>query len=110
MSMTSVEFEQVCAEALEHGGDLPMPVRDRVIEDLRLRFDYPGQYVAYLDSYETIGRLRRLRRHLIAHNADLEQVQAAILSHPKQQRPNIVLEFAEPLGEELSTSGALPFR
>jgi len=110
MSLTSVEFDQVCREALEQAGDLPTAVRDRLIEDLRLRFEHPGQYVAYLDRYETVDKLRRLRRLLIAHSADLEQVQAAILSHPKTERPDIALEFAEPLGEELCTPHDLPFR
>jgi len=110
MPLTSVEFDQVCREALEQGGDLPIPSRDRVIEDLRLRFEHPGEYVAYLDRYETVDKLRRLRRTLIAHSADLGQVQAAILRHPKRERPNIALEFAEPLGEEISIPNGLAFR
>jgi hypothetical protein len=61
MSLTSVDFDQVCREALEHGGDLPITVRDRVIEDLRLRFEHPGEYVAYLDRYETRKCLSRGR-------------------------------------------------
>ena len=110
MSLTSVEFDQLCQEALEHAGDVSSAVKDRLIEDLRLRFEYPGQYVAYLDRYETVNKLRRLHRRLIAHSEDLGQVQAAILSHPKRERPNVALEFSEPLGEELRTPHDLPFR
>jgi hypothetical protein len=110
VSLTSVEFDQVCREALEQAGELPVAVRDRMIEDLRLRFEHPGQYVAYLDRYETVDKLPRLRRRLIAHSRDLGQVQAAIRSHPKRERPHIALEFAEPLGDELRTSHDLPFR
>ena len=110
MSLTSVEFDQLCREALEQAADVSSAVKDRVTEDLRLRFEYPGQYVAYLDRYETVNKLRRLHRRLIAHSADLGQVQSAILSHPKRERPDIALEYAEPLGEELSTPHDLPFR
>jgi len=94
MSLTSVEFDQVCREALEQAGDLPTAVRDRLIEDLRLRFEHPGQYVAYLDRYETVDKLRRLRRLLIAHSADLEQVQASnhstespVTARPPEDQP-----------------------
>jgi len=110
MSVTSVEFDHLCREALEQAGDISSAVRDRLVEDLRLRFEYPGQYVAYLDRFDTVNKLRRLRRRLIAHNADLGEVQAAILNHPPRERTKIALEFAEPLGEELSTPHDLPFR
>ena len=110
MSLTSVEFADLCREALEQAGDVSSAVKDRLIEDLRLRFEYPGQYVAYLDRYETVSKLCRLRRRVIGHSADLGAVQAAILACPKSQRPNIALEYAEPLGGELHTSHDLPFR
>jgi hypothetical protein len=105
-----VEFEQVCQEALQQAGDVSAAARDRVVEDLRLRFEYPGEYVAYLDSYRTINKLRRLQRRIIGHSLDLGKVQVAILSHPKRERPKIALEFAEPLGEGLTTPHNLPFR
>lgn len=110
MSVVSVEFDQLCREALEEAGDISSVVRDRLVEDLRLRFEYPGQYVAYLDRYHTVNKLRRLRRRLVAHSSDLGEVQAAILKHPKRERPYVALEFAEPLGESLSTPHDLPFR
>ena len=106
----SVEFDQLCHEALRQAGDVSSAVRDRVIADLRLRFEFPGQYVAYLDSYRTVNRLRRLQRRIIGHSTDLGQVQAAILRHPKRERAEIALEFAEPLGEALSVPHDLPFR
>ncbi len=106
----SVEFEQLCQDALQQVGDMSAAARDRVIEDLRLRFEYPGQYVAFLDSYRTVDKLRRLRRRIIGHNLDLEKVQAAILRYPKQQRPKIALEFAEPLQEGFTDPHDLSFR
>jgi len=110
MSVTSVEFDQLCREALEQAGDVSCAVRDRMIADLRLRFDYPGEYVAYLDKYKMVSKLRRLDRRLLAHSSDLSEVQAAILSHPPQDRAKIALEYSEPLGEELSVMHDLPFR
>lgn len=110
MSSVSIEFEQLCRDALEQVGDASSAAKDRIIQDLRLRFEYPGQYVAYLDSYKTVNKLRRLQRRLIAHSADLGQIQAAIQSFRERERPNIALEYAEPLGEELSSLPDLPFR
>jgi hypothetical protein len=110
MSSVSVEFEQLCREALERAGDASSAAKDRIIEDLRLRFEYPGEYIAYLDRYETVNKLRRLHRRLIAHSADLGEVQGAIRAHPKHERPKIALEYAEPLGEDISSLPDLPFR
>lgn len=110
MSTSAVGFDQLCKEALQHAGDVSSAVRDRLLADLRQRFEFPGQYVAYLDEYRLVDRLRRLRRRLIAHSAELSEVQKAIQRHPRRSRPRIALEFMEPLGEEFGVPHELPFR
>lgn len=49
---------------MSKAGDAFRVVRERMIEDLRLRFEYPGEYVGYLDKYRTGSKLRGLNRHL----------------------------------------------
>ena len=109
-SSSVIEFDQLCDEALRDAGELSAAVRDRLVEDLRLRFEHPGEYVAYLDRYKTVNRLRRLQRRVLEHSRDLGEVQAAINRCTKRQRPHVMLEFVEPLGEELTVPHEMPYR
>ena len=110
MSTSSVKFEQLCDEALRQAGDLSAAARDRVVEDLRLRFEFPGEYVAYLDKYGTVNRLRHLQRQLIAHSAAIADVQEAIQRYPDTECARIAIEFADPLGDDFRVAHDLPFR
>lgn len=106
----SVEFNELCEEALRDVGQASAATKDRLVEDLRLRFEYPGQYAAYLDRFETVSKLQRLNRELVAHSSDLADVQQAIARLPKRDRAKVSLEYLEPLGDDFSIPHQLPFR
>jgi hypothetical protein len=53
--------------------DLPAATVARIREDARLQFDYPGETVAYVDSWRGRGQNRRLTREVIAHAADVTE-------------------------------------
>ena len=61
-SLSSVEFDQLCQETLRDVGEVSAAAKGCLIEDLRLRCECPGEYVAYLDNYKTVNKLRVLRR------------------------------------------------
>lgn len=106
----SVEFNDLCEQALRDVGEVSAATKDRLIEDLCLRFEYPGQYAAYLDRFETAGKLRRLNRKLVAHSSDLADVQQAIVRLPKRDRAKVSLDYVEPLGDDFTVPHELPFR
>jgi hypothetical protein len=51
--------------------DLPAATVARIREDTRLQFDYPGETVAYVDTWKGRGQHRRLTREVVAHAADV---------------------------------------
>jgi hypothetical protein len=106
----SVELNELCEEALRNVGEASAATKDRLVEDLRLRFEYPGQYAAYLDRFETVSKLRRLHRKLVAHSSDLAEVQQAIARLPKRDRVKVSLDYVEPLGDDFTVPHELPFR
>jgi hypothetical protein len=111
-SASSVEFDQLCQEilSLSDVGEVSAAAKDRLIEDLRLRCEYPGEYVAYVDNYKTVNKLRRLNRRLVAHSTDLAEIQRSIQRHSQRERARVTLEYVEPLGEEFNVPHELPFR
>lgn len=109
-SGASVEFDELCEEALRDVGEASAATKDRLVEDLRLRFEYPSQYAAYLDRFETVGKIRRLDRKLVAHSSDLAEVQQAIDRLPKRDRAKVSLEYVEPLGDDFTLPHEIPFR
>jgi hypothetical protein len=97
-----LDFHTLCEEALSAAGEITPAQRDRVIEDLRLRFKYANQYVAYVDRIETAGRTRKSARQLLAVSPDLRKIQEALAEYPENERGNVVVDFVDPLGGDLS--------
>jgi hypothetical protein len=67
-------FEKILANL---PADAPAETRQLVRADLQLQFDFPGCYVAYADSWETIAGEGRLTRKVIAHSPSVAEVQEA---------------------------------
>ena len=92
---TSPSFEEVCQQALRNEGKLSPAAQDRIREDLRLRFEFPGEYVVYIDRWKVHGRVRRLCREVLGHSPSLKAVQAAIAAAPAADRPKVVVDYAD---------------
>lgn len=91
----SPKFEKVCQQVLNGYGELTPVAKDRIVENLRLQFEYPGQYVAYVDRFKTIEKVRRLCREVIATGRSSHDVQEAVRSCPPQDRTRVVVEYVD---------------
>jgi hypothetical protein len=110
MASTDVEFDQFCQQALEQAGDTSAAQRDAILADLRLRFEHPGEYIAYIDRYHIPNRIRRLSREVLAIGAELSKVKAAYAHLPRRQRARVQLEYLAPLSDDFQVLHDLPFR
>jgi hypothetical protein len=61
--------------------------------DLRLQFDYPGQYVAFLDEWSGAGSARTLSRLVIHAGPNYQDVWEATRTHPRAEE--IIYEYAD---------------
>jgi hypothetical protein len=61
-------------------------VKDRVRADAKLQFDYPDEFVAYLDTYTGRGRNRRFSRQILAHSHSEIEVMEEYLRLPEEIR------------------------
>ena len=67
-------------------------------EDLRLQFDYPGQYVAYLDDWVGTNGARTLTRRVIQAGPRYPDVWEATRNHPRADE--IVYLYADDPAED----------
>ena len=91
----SLSFEKVCQRALRNGGKLSPAAGDRIREDLRLRFEYAGEYVAYIDRWKYQGKVRRLCREVLAHSPFLKSIQDTIAAVADDDRPKVMVDYAD---------------
>jgi len=110
MSSAEVQFEQLCQVALREAGEVSAAQRDSILEDLALRFEHPGEYVAYIDHYRVRGRIRRLSREILGHSTDLSVVKAAFARFDSKKRAQVQVEYLEPLSDDFELIHDLPFR
>jgi hypothetical protein len=92
---SSPTFEKVCEQALRNAGKVSPAARDRIREDLRLRFQFAGEYVAFIDRWKVQGKVRRLCREVLGHSPSLKAVQDAIAAAPAKDRPKVMVDFAD---------------
>jgi hypothetical protein len=102
LKSVSRTFDDWCRLALERTDDTSAPARELIVEDLRLRFEYPDEYVAYIDRYSGKGSSRRLSREILGHSKDLTCLQAAVEACPDNDLARVVLLYAEPLDMPVS--------
>lgn len=110
MSSAEAQFEQLCHDALREAGDVSAAQKDAIVADLGLRFEHPGEYVAYIDRYLVQNRIRRLSREVIAHSSDLSMVKAAFSHFDSEKRAKIQIEYLDPLSDDFELTDHLPFR
>ena len=98
----SSEFEQLCDQALAIAGDVSSAQRERIIADLRLRFEHPSEYAAYIDEYPVVvGNTRHLVRTVVAADPDLRVVHRALADLSKEAQQTAVIDFVDPLTGDL---------
>lgn len=110
MSSAEVAFDQFCQDALREAGEISAAQKDSILEDLGLRFEHPGEYVAYIDRYQIRNRIRRLSREVLAHSRDLSEVKAAFSHFGNDKRAKVEVEYLDPLSDDLELIHDLPFR
>src|SRR5438552_2906161 len=87
------------------------PLEVRPGDDLRLQQDYPGEYVAYLESWTGKGNTRALVRRIVAHGTSLKTVNDSLASLSPAQRARVILRYAaDPRQTELEVHYDLPGR
>jgi len=85
-------FEEVVQSYLQGVAPKLLPEAEMVIrEDVRLMFEHPNEYVAYIDSLKRTPRGRVVVRKVIALDKDLDPVAAAVRSLPPRQLRRVVL-------------------
>ena len=92
---SSPSFEKVCEQALRNAGKLSPAAQDRIREDLLLRFQFAGEYVAFIDRWKVQGKVRRLCRDVLGHSPSLKAVQDAIAAVSLKDRPKVMVDFAD---------------
>ena|SRR5205823_3852611 len=80
-------------------------------DDLRLQQDYPGEYVAYLESWRGKGTTRAVVRRIVAHGTSLKTINDSLASLSPAQRTRVILRYAaDPQQTELEVHYDLPGR
>lgn len=100
MPESSLDFETVCREVLNRAGEISAFDRDCIIEDLKLRFQYPNQYIAFIDGWRTVDGVRRLSRRVVAHSADLAELQEPIARLSQRDHSRLIIDFVHEYGAD----------
>ncbi len=77
------------------GGKVPSFTREALREDFRLQFNYPSQFVAFIDRWYKQGRARRLKRTVIATAATLWEIDDLVDALPIAQQRKVKVRFFE---------------
>lgn len=99
--VSSASFDLLLKEAVRAAGTLSAAEQDLIREDLRLRCELPGHYVAYFDHYRTCNGELRLDRELVAHSSRLLEVNQVIDGCPAEERRHLIVAFVDPLDDDL---------
>jgi hypothetical protein len=86
-------FEEAYRQLL---ASFPAPLtveeKERIREDLRLQYNYPGEYVVCLDTWEGDGPDRRLVRQVVDHKPCLDDLDSTLTEHRDQ---DVSLRYAD---------------
>jgi len=87
------KWEEALQNLVREYGHLPPQAFARLREDVRLQFEYPDQYVAYIDSWQRTGSGRQLVRKVIAHSACYADVYEQFVRLPADIRAKVELHY-----------------
>jgi hypothetical protein len=80
------ELDAAVQDALRYcSPDISEDQRVLLREDLRLQFDYPGHYVAFLDDWVGANGARTLTRRVIHAGPNYPEVWEATKNHPRAE-------------------------
>lgn len=87
-TMGKEEFLEFALSAAEKEQKLSHAARVNLRANYEVQYDYPNEYIAFLDDWSGKGRNRRLDRRIVAHSTDMKTVSDAIakLSHEDRCR------------------------
>jgi hypothetical protein len=91
-------FEEVVQSQLKGVAPELLPEAEMVIcEDVRLMFEHPNEYVAYIDSLKSTPQGRVVVRKIIALDPDYQQVARAVEAlSPSQLRRVVIRSIPDP--------------
>jgi hypothetical protein len=89
----SARFRKALRQALEEAGALPPAAKARIREDLALQYAYPGEFVAYVDSWKVRNRARNLNREILAHGPSEGAVRAQLARLPREIRDKACVHY-----------------
>ncbi len=104
------QFRKLCRQAVRNAGEISAVQRDAILQGLRLRRRYPGEYVAYIDRYPARDKVRRLARELIAHDSDLLAVNDCLSQFARKKRLKVMVQYLDPLLGDFRVLHDYPFR
>src|SRR5262245_10306013 len=88
------EVERFAAEIVEYERTHANPARDDAedAEWAKLRDQFPGEYVAYLDSWDG----NTLTRRVLAHDADIGNIMASAETWTAEEQEHVRTDYIDP--------------
>ncbi len=68
--------------------------RQNLQANFELQYDYPGEFVVFLDDWEGKGRNRRLNRRLLGHSPDMKPMGELVDSLPQEEQVRVQFVYA----------------
>jgi len=91
----SADFAEFVREAVEEASDLGPAAQAHVLANCRLQADYPGEYVAFIDTFTGVGKNARFRRKVVAHALTLGDLHDLLLELPTKQRSKVFIDYVD---------------
>ena len=106
----SPEFAEFVREAVEDASDLGPAAQAHVLANCRLQADYPGEYVAFVDTFAGQGKKTRFRRKMLGHAKDMGDLHDELAKLPPRERAKASYRYVVDPNAPLEAHFDLPFR
>lgn len=91
--MSKEEFLELAFSVVKD--KLTSAARQNLQANFELQYDYPNEFVAFLDDWEGEGRKRRLVRRLVGHSPEMKPVSSLVAALPKEDQLRVQFVYAE---------------
>ncbi len=91
----SAEFAEFVREAVEEASDLGPAGQAHVLANCRLQADYPGEYVAYVDTFTGTGKKTKFRRKMIGHAKDIGDLNDQLTKLTEKVRAKATVHYVD---------------
>ena len=102
-------FERLAQQAVDEARDLGPAAQAHVRANCRLQIDYPGEYVAYIDTWTGQGKNLRFRRKILAHADSMGDLHDKLAKLPPRVRSKATFEYVDDPEGPLEVHYDLPF-